>query len=40
LVRRVLPITLSPRAKTHFTLSLVSGDLWAGNRDPEAWSLA
>jgi len=27
LVWRVLPITLSPRSKTHHTLSLVSGDL-------------
>jgi hypothetical protein len=33
-------MTLSPRAKTHHTLSLVSGNPSAGNRDPEAGSLA
>lgn len=38
-VRRVPPECLSPRAKTHNYLNLITGDLEARAQDPEAWAV-
>jgi branched-chain amino acid aminotransferase len=37
--RRVAPEALSPRAKTHNYLNLITADLEAKAQDPEAWSV-
>ncbi len=38
-IRRVSPDALSPRAKTHNYLNLITADLEAKAHDPEAWSV-
>jgi len=38
-IRRVAPDALSPRAKTHNYLNLITADLQAKAQDPEAWSV-
>jgi branched-chain amino acid aminotransferase len=38
-IRRVAPEALSPRAKTHNYLNLITADLQAKAQDPQAWSV-